>query len=39
MTFRLINPTLAKIRRPRIMSWYKHCFTISTIKHSPSVMA
>jgi transposase len=37
-TFRLINPRAAKVRRPSTVSRYKQRFTISTVKHSPSVM-
>jgi hypothetical protein len=37
-TFRLINPRAAKVRRPSTVSRYKQRFTVSTVKHPPSVM-
>ncbi len=37
-TLRLINPRAAKVRRPSTVSRYKQRFTISTVKHSSSVM-
>jgi hypothetical protein len=37
-TFRLVNPRAAKVRRPSTVRRYKKRFTISTVRHSPSVM-
>jgi hypothetical protein len=38
LAFRLINPRAAKLRRLSTVSWYMQRFTISTVKHFPSVM-
>jgi hypothetical protein len=37
-TFRTINSRSKKVRRPSNVSHYKQRYTITTIKHSPSVM-
>lgn len=37
-TFRLINPRGVIVRRPTTLCRYKHRYTISTVKHSASVM-
>jgi hypothetical protein len=37
-TFRIVNSRGAKVRRPKTVSRYKHQYTITTVKHSASVM-
>jgi transposase len=37
-TFRIINSRSTKVRRPSTVSRYKQRYTITTVKHSPSVM-
>jgi hypothetical protein len=37
-TFRIINSRSTKVQRPSTVSCYKQRYTVTTVKHSPSVM-